>query len=94
MDDGTSGPPNDPPAKGRGSLIALTVFALSAVIPLATVAGAEDRGKSDTDASRFSETKKKPRAARAERRGGFVIPVIANQTRRKPPVGIPGRRDY
>lgn len=93
MDEGTSGPPDNSAAKGRGSLIALAVLALSAVIPLATVAGAEERGKSDTGASRFSETKKKPRATRSERRGGFVIPVIAEQNRRKPPVGIPGRRD-
>jgi hypothetical protein len=92
MGEGTSDPPDNLPAKGRGSLIALAVLALSAVIPLATVAGAQER-KSDTSASRFSETKKKPRAARSERRGGFVIPVIANQNRRKPPVGIPGRRD-
>jgi hypothetical protein len=85
-------PPDDFPARGRGSLIALAVLALAAVIPLAAVANAEERGKSDS--SRFSETKKKPRAARSERvRGGFVIPAIATQNRRKPPVGIPGRRD-
>jgi len=76
-----SNPSDDSQTKGRGSLIALAVLALSAAIPL-TMADAAERGKAG-----ISQGKKKPRAARSE----TPVPGTGDAMRRKLPVGIPGR---
>lgn len=82
-------PPDAPPTKGRGSLIALTALALSASVPLATAAQPAERGKNPPAASRANAN-----SLQALEPGCSDGAICRKPVRsRRPVVGIPGRPD-